>query len=300
MDDLQMIQAALTHEPPADVIAEGRERLRNAHREQATPHRRAWLRRPVLVAGGLALAAAAAAVVVGIGPGQSGHAPPQQSSIRLTAEVLDKAARSTETQPAAPEPKPKQWVHWTVFEYDHHGGSGWKAGEVGEIWERFDGSQSASLKNGKLWVLPKEAVRPGDDGSPMGAYRLLAALPTDPQAMLTTLYRKVGNDWRGEGVAGDNLAFENIKQLLWNSPVSPPPRVQAAIYRALARIPGVTVRTSVEYAPGQTAIGIYSPRSPNGSRTAILLDPATYRMIGMLGSLSLTRSDATMASPGQR
>jgi hypothetical protein len=299
MDDLQMIQAALTHEPPADVVAEGRERLRNAHREQDPSRRRAWLRRPVLVAGGLTVAAAAAAVVVGIGPGQNGHAPPQQSSIRLTGEVLDKAARSTETQPATPEPKPKQWLHWTVFEFDQHGESG---GKPAELWERFDGSQSAALEKGKLVVDPKEAVRPGDDGSPMGAYRILAALPTDPQAMLTTLYRKVGSDPRGEGVSGDSRAFENIKQLLANSPVSPPPRVQATMYRALARIPGVTVRTSVEYAPGRTAIGIYAPPSPNRTPNAILLDPATYRMIGGLGSGgAATRSAAVLvARPGQR
>lgn len=297
MDDLQMIQAALTHEPPAEVVAEGRERLRNAHREQATPLRRAWLRRPVLVAGGLAVAAAAAAVVVGIGPGQDGHAPPQQSSIRLTAEVLDKAARSVGTQSAAPVPKPKQWLHWTMFVYHYHYKSGWTKFE---LWERFDGSQTATLENGKLSIDPKRRVIPHDEGSPMGAYRILAALPTDPQAMLTTLYRKVGSDPRGSGVTGDNLAFENIKQLLWNSPVSPPPRVQAAMYRALARIPGVTVRTRVEYAPGRTAIGVYAPPLPNHNASVILLDPATYRMIGMLGSLSLTRSDATMASPGQR
>ncbi|MEV5753074.1 CU044_5270 family protein [Actinoallomurus sp. NPDC052308] len=212
--------------------------------------------------------------------------------------MLDKAARITETRPAAPVPRPEQWLYWTGLEYHYHGGTGVKRFE---IWTRFDGKQDATMSNGKLVVSREWADRPITDGSPVGAYRILAALPTDPQAMLTTLYRKVGSEWRGEGVIGDRRAFENIKQLLWNSPVSPPPRVQAAMYRALARIPGVTVRTSVEYAPGRTAIGIYAPPLPNHNASVILLDPATYRMIGMLGSLSLTRSSAILvARPGQR
>jgi hypothetical protein len=112
-----------------------------------------------------------------------------------------------------------------------------------------------------------------DESTPLGAYRLLASLPTDPRALLTALYEKVGSEPRG--TTGDQLAFDNIRQLLWDFVAGAPPRTEAALYRALALLPGVEVRQNVEYAPGRTAIGVFRPAGH-----AILLDPATYRMIG--------------------
>jgi hypothetical protein len=259
MNDLDVVRTmrADAPVPSADRLAAGRERLRAAVRPRPV-HRR----RPVLLVcgGGLAVAVAAGAVGVSTGSRDGGYRPAADT------EVLDKAAQVVEKQPE-PVLKPRQWVYYRFAQYSH--GSGTTADDS---WIRMDGMQDASVLSGKVVVVTHRRAE-SSEGTPLGAYRLLAALPTDPRAMLTTLYKKVGSEPRG--TTGDQLAFDNIQQLLWNSVAGAPPRVEATLYRALALIPGVKVRSSVEYAPGRTAIAVFRPASH-----ALLLDPATYRMLG--------------------
>ena len=66
-------------------------------------------------------------------------------------------------------------------------------------------------------------------------YRLLQTLPTNPHALLALIYRVE----RGHGPGPDQEAFVTIGDLLRNTIA--PPKVAAALYRAAALIPGVTL-----------------------------------------------------------
>ena len=68
--------------------------------------------------------------------------------------------------------------------------------------------------------------------------------------------------------------FDNIRQLLWDSPLGAPPRVEAALYRALAQLPGIQVIQKTKDGAGDRAIALVY------GDTQLLLDPATYRFIG--------------------
>ncbi|GAA4617560.1 hypothetical protein GCM10023195_78450 [Actinoallomurus liliacearum] len=276
MNDLDLVREmrADAPEPSAGQLAAGRDRLRSAFGSPAASARSrpALIRRPAIIAGGLALAAAATAVVVTVGGSgrQEGHVGPRPSSIQLAAatEVLDKAARTVESRPA-PKLEPHQWLYYRFTAYHHAAG-----GETDQSWIRMDGMQDASMVGGKL-VVTRHSTAESAEGTPLGAYRLLASLPTDPHALLATLYAKVGSEPRGGGQSKQELAFENIQQLLWNSPAGAPPRVQGALYRALAQLPGIQVKRDFQYAPRRTAIAVFHlPTS------AILLDPTSYQMIG--------------------
>ena len=94
-------------------------------------------------------------------------------------------------------------------------------------------------------------------------------------------------DWenRASGSAVSELAptsqgqaeFDYLAQLLWNAYAAAPPAAQANVYRAMAVISGVTVRTGLTNAVGRTAIGV----SANGGVSWLLLDPRTYQVIGI-------------------
>ncbi|GII32687.1 CU044_5270 family protein [Planotetraspora mira] len=277
MNDLDFVREMRADAPetsPARLSA-GRERLRTAITSPAaTParSRRTLPRRPLLVAGGLTLATAVAAagVVVGFPHDDGAVVAPRPTAFQLSAasEVLNKAALAVEGQPKRAY-TPTQWLYYKAFSYQY--GS---ALTTSETWETFDGMKDADVATGKLVVYRHTRTGPSD-GTPLGAYRLLTSLPTDPDAMIAALYEIAGSPPEDGGLSRDEFAFRSIQQLVWNSLAGAPPHVQAALYRALGRLPGVEVRSKVEYAPGRSAIGVFS--SPTH---ALLLDPVTYRMIG--------------------
>jgi hypothetical protein len=74
-------------------------------------------------------------------------------------------------------------------------------------------------------------------------------------------------------------------QLLWNSPIGAPPKIQAAIVRALTKIPGMRAE-QVKDILGRPAIGLYRPGL---THAYLLLDPHPYQVIGRL---NITTPDA--------
>jgi len=81
-------------------------------------------------------------------------------------------------------------------------------------------------------------------------YRELQALPTDPDA----LYRKIWADTDGQGPTHEEAALEAIGAMLSKATLLP--EVDAALYRAAARIPGVSVAEHAEDAAGRRGIGL--------------------------------------------
>ena len=130
--------------------------------------------------------------------------------------------------------------------------------------------------NGKV-VRPspgEPAVTCGEGTVNGPTYRLLQSLPADPRALLNLIYA----DTRGEGqaVGPDGEAFTTIGDLIREAIV--PPRTAAALYRAAALIPGVTLVGHVTNAVGQPGIAI--AWSNGQGRMEWIFDQATLQFIG--------------------
>ncbi|WP_369212239.1 CU044_5270 family protein [Streptomyces flavofungini] len=105
-------------------------------------------------------------------------------------------------------------------------------------------------------------------------YRWLAALPTDPDALLEYLYDKMPEHERSEP---DQAVFDEIGSLVGGVM---PPRTAAALYRAAARIPGVEKTDRVKDAIGRRGLGIVRNDTTYGQRTEWVFDPDTLAYIG--------------------
>ncbi|MER5938573.1 CU044_5270 family protein [Streptomyces sp. NPDC001928] len=81
-------------------------------------------------------------------------------------------------------------------------------------------------------------------------YRELQALPTDPGA----LYDKVWSETEGQGPTHEEAALEMIGSMLEGATLLPD--VGATLYRAAARIPGITVVDDAEDASGRSGVGL--------------------------------------------
>ncbi|MDX6353536.1 MAG: hypothetical protein QOF98_439 [Streptomyces sp.] len=198
--------------------------------------------RPLIAAG------AAAAIVSGILvalPSSSDRDQP-----RTAATILAEAAAYAESQ-TVPKPAPNQWVFQDTVSCQ-------LGCELQPVWDRADGS---------LWAVPDQIYgkpfttlklrteKPWYNDpmrfDPRKAYDLLAALPTDPQKLLD----KVSTDRAFNSTAGyekvtPTRQFDIIVDILQNAAVIPA-KVNAALYRALALIPGAKLLDK----PGKDAYG---------------------------------------------
>jgi hypothetical protein len=140
----------------------------------------------------------------------------------------------------------------------------------------FNGQRSAYYQAGRLVThsAPSATVI---NGSPMAAYDELSKLPPYPQALLAALRTMSAGQVTVTGSA-QVREWENIVQLLWNSPVAAQPKLQAEIFVALTKLPGLRVE-HVKDALGKPAIGLYLPAAGHSD---LLLDPGTYQVIGRL------------------
>ncbi|MFF7472698.1 CU044_5270 family protein [Streptomyces sp. NPDC008092] len=81
-------------------------------------------------------------------------------------------------------------------------------------------------------------------------FRELRTLPTDPDALLEKIYAGT----KGEGRTRRSAALEKIGDLLPDATLLP--ELDAALYRAAARIPGVSVVADAKDRTGRTGIGL--------------------------------------------
>ncbi|MQA88011.1 MAG: hypothetical protein GEV03_26170 [Streptosporangiales bacterium] len=109
---------------------------------------------------------------------------------------------------------------------------------------------------------------------PPDSYARLRQLPTDPDELLSHLYRHAPGDRpRSE------RAWMYVTETLGVYPV--PPEVQAAMFGAAAKIPGVTlVRDSVD-AAGRHGVAV--ALEVDGVQEQLIFDPETFRYLGQRG-----------------
>ncbi|WP_063798046.1 CU044_5270 family protein [Streptomyces sp. 150FB] len=295
--------------PDADQLAPSRARMLRAALEESGGRRnvprsgassgRLPRRRMILIP-----AAAALAVVGGViahqpgntaarQPGSTGDGGPRVLSAAASAQALELAAATVENT-GATEPGPKQWVYEksTVFMQGKP--------QTSEQWDRWDGTGSATLPGvapagdakdfdpNKLhvWYGPNQEEKwkkeGYDDRSQRQFYRFLSTLPSDPEAMM----RRVREEHAIGDVKGETRAERDWRELsvLYRS-VLIPPKVRAAMFRAMADIPGTHVEKDVKDPLGRKAIAVtvnYAEPTPSGwqGKQEIFFDPHTYMYLG--------------------
>ncbi|GAA4609705.1 hypothetical protein GCM10023195_39400 [Actinoallomurus liliacearum] len=313
MDDLQMLQLALTeNEPSADVVADGRERLRNAHRKPDTRRSRAWLRPRVGFAGlGLTAVAAAAALVVGLaGPPTPSRTPTGPPRVFPARAILLTAAEK-----AAQEPIGRYWRTHTIDGQAYHvgpAGGGYQIAPFAEtdewhsrtgrdksvMWERELGTRPVTPSDREAWKRagsPSHWTVPSNDvmrrltaaggqwqpdhDTPVQNSAEMEKIATDPAKLRKQL--AVAAD--PTAVAGAFDSLFNGQSILTEIPLSP--KARAAFFRTLAEVPGIRLLPHVQDARGRDGIGLAARSTMrDGSGTVydyeVILDPKTYQIIG--------------------
>ena len=143
-------------------------------------------------------------------------------------------------------------------------------------------------------TLPINAELGDTNGTPPGlsrpTYRWLAALPTDPGALLAYLYAHTPAP---AGRDHDQAVFERIGDLIAESVM--PPRNAAALYKAAARIPGVVADPAATDATGRHGIGIRRDDTRDAERSEWVFDAHD---LSFLGSRTYLTRDTAIGGKG--
>ncbi|MBG0854528.1 CU044_5270 family protein [Streptomyces spinoverrucosus] len=229
-----------------------REFTKEADPRPIPPPRPRPLRRVALVAVPLATAAVVVAISLGTA-GTGAPAEPDQEAVALLDRIAT-AAGAKETVPVRDD----QFVYTRV--------QGTDLWEDGKDWE-YERTDWQAIKGGRTGLARTVVLDPPAGGGPFrdgkstqdmtmypgsgpSDYRRLEALPTDPQKM----YEKIWADTEGQGPTHEEAAMEAIDTLLDRAVLIPD--VSAALYRAAAKIPGVSVVPEATDAAGRHGIGL--------------------------------------------
>ncbi|MGP4095476.1 CU044_5270 family protein [Nonomuraea sp. KM90] len=319
-EDIALIRRFRPAVPPDDPMAKARALARLRHEFDSVPARRRPIGRRAAITG--LVAAGAAVIVVATGyaglledpPRDDPHAAASGGTPRSTPDVtlgtLELAAAAVERQSTPPRPARDQWVYtrqltdFALKPDDSGGRSAEVRGKVTvEEWWKFDGKEKAtSVQGGKLRrsriLGPGEQPRHPDprfNGGAIGGpgvvnrtpnklYDYVAGLPIDPDSLLA----RIRKDYRDKG--RDVTTFGVIAMLFRENQLIPA-KTNAALYRALAKIPGVRVQDATDYA-GRHGIGVVF------GNQLIVLDSRTYRYLGDKRQALL--DSAVVEEPGRR
>jgi hypothetical protein len=291
MNELERMCAEVP--PPAKTaVLEGRRRLLAAANGTLPPAHRPARRLFVLPRTGVRLAvvgALAVTIAVGVtiaqnvgGTDPQGHPRPvlpviPRGPVANAADLLNRAATAAESRPFAP--RPDQWIY--VEDHQRFPAIGTRlttpktplVNFVERTWWRADGRQVARTQeghygDGKLRV---------ESGNQLWKhnYPVLAALPTDPTALddWVAAHEFIGGRKPTNAEERATALYQQYCAVLRNGVA--PPKIEAAIYRAIARIPGVTLRKNTVDMAGRPAIAV--GRIVEGYLSQeILVDPKTY------------------------
>ncbi|MGW3959629.1 CU044_5270 family protein [Amycolatopsis sp. NPDC005003] len=272
MDDMQLLRdfAGPAGLPAAGDLARKRAELLTATVSARPRHRRA-LWGGVTAAG---LAAAVAAVFV-LTPSDAPVGPAPVRPVTDPVGILYAAAAKARALPDV-TPRPDQFVYTKTRLAD---------GRENETWASVDGTH-----DGLSFVFGHETevagCRDGKRVQKEGRGRTVtsrcvphpaapADLPTDADAMLAYLHKST----YGEGDTLHDLGREVVDLAGgWLRPA-----VRAALYEAVAKVPGLVSRTDAKDATGRTVLGITWNSTTEhgiGNQDEFLFDPVTFAYLG--------------------
>ena len=181
------------------------------------------------------------------------------------AQLLSRAATVADVKPAT-DVRDDQWIYVKTAGTQTSPAEGAKDAKfTRQDWQAVDG------KHDGLFILNGQKVR--NDADPISTtYRELQALPADPGALLKKLYADTG----GQGPTHGSAVFEAIGSMLGEASLLPD--VEAALYRAAAKVPGTTV---VNDAAGRHGIGIsFTYTKSDKEPTTWVFDKKTLSYLG--------------------
>jgi hypothetical protein len=266
MNDLEILHD--TFDPPAAPAPAARAEARAALLERA---RRRPRRRRALVAAVVTAGAALAVVATNLDEGGPGGVPGVPIA---SAEVLERAAAAAERKPFTP-PRNDQWIYFEDRWQDKDGNV-----ETQRMWKRADAGSMAWIdESGKLHVedtpWPKGRPRPLLERG----YQGLTTLPTDPDALLDWAYEEAKNV-TGAGLTEHGDVYAIFTGILRSNVV--PPKLEAAIFRALKQVPGVELSTVEVLGRAAYSLG----QTEDWLREELLLDRETYSYLGETGTIT--------------
>jgi hypothetical protein len=235
--------------------------------------------------GALALALAAGVTVVQSVGGTDSHGRPRSilpgvsgARVANAAEALERAAIAAEARTAL-TPRPNQWIF--TKERVSFLTPGPSKGHVNYGWGRVDGKGTAFLdEHGKLRFRPVPKPPTGRHARKLPpepwTYPTLTTLPTDPDALLRWVRRSSGgSDWAAE-------AFDQFTAILRRGGLVPP-KLEAAVFRAMKRLPGVKLVRNGTPAAGHATLAV--GRTNGSLYEEVLLDRKTFAYRGELSQL---------------
>jgi hypothetical protein len=289
VDDLTALRELRAEAPEPDAGRLAATRARLVAGTDRAANRRGFLSlgRPMVLAGAFGLVAALVLTLVQIDRtgGTGDTSPPKAARYASASEVFAQAALVAEARSTDASPRPDQWQYSKSLARQPNEDSG--AGDTMEEWIRYDGKQIARYDDGRLRIsdVPPD---PGDDDlSPQRYAEKLRELPTDPDKLLAHV--RGDRHWIDlpveEGATGaredpDARAFRVISVYLGQQAIMPP-KLEAAMYRALGKIPGVRVEVDVEDAAGRKGLGVFREAGGLDTRQYLILEPETFRYLGM-------------------
>ncbi|GAA2639583.1 CU044_5270 family protein [Streptomyces vastus] len=194
-------------------------------------------------------------------------------------ELLNRIALTANEQPGT-QVRDNQYTYVKIVGFatalNGETGATERTDEAREEWTSVDGTgRTLQQQDGEEFWL--DAPGGGTPNSP--TYRLLEGLPTDPTALLKEIYEDADLN-HGSGtdstLGADQAAFVAIGDMLRYS--AAPPASSAALYRAAARIPGVTTRPDAVDAAGRHGVAV--TRTHDGERNEWIFDKGTLRLLG--------------------
>jgi hypothetical protein len=290
MDDIEMLREARPRRTPSEA---GYSAARAALLERIAgpapePERGRRFRSPRpgvrLAAVGAVAVTIAAGVTVVQSMGADGNGRPRPvvpglpgGRVADARVVLAAAADLAQNRPFTP-PSAGQWTY-TETEYRESGKPGPGVvhtaktplkTRIDRTWTRADGLRVAFYDKGKLVISPTG----GPGVMPPSDYASLAALPRDPDALLAWAYKQKAPPKSGN----PQVVFSLFCSILGYNVL--PPALEAAIYRALAKVPGVTLVKNGVDLQGRPALSV-GYVIEGWVRQEILLDPRTYVFRGL-------------------
>ncbi|MDI6409934.1 CU044_5270 family protein [Streptomyces albus] len=256
-------------------------------RTRRLPLRRSTLWLP---AAALALAGALTVGLVTGGNGDDGSGP-ARAGHGAAGALLDRIANAAAEKDVAPV-RDGQLVYVKSLTAGAEGrpDGTFEPGELHEreVWmsqRRGPVEKLGLIHEDGSWAPLTEMVPPGSPGVREGVdrptYRWLATLPTDPDALLRKLD---GLAEPGEGQERDQAVFELIGRLLGETVM--PPETASALYRAAARIPGVTRTEDAVDAAGRHGIAVTRVDKKAATATSWIFDKRSLAYLGELSRLS--------------
>ncbi|MEV6151258.1 CU044_5270 family protein [Nonomuraea sp. NPDC052129] len=270
MNDLETLREAWDRPDPPSPAAQSAARAALMTRAARPRPKRRWAMRALAVAASAVVIATGATVFQSVG-GRGGQPTLPAANAQV---VLARVAATVQKKDFTP-PRDDQWIYTEMRTRSHEKGLMDKrltprtplTSTIKEFWTRADGKRVGYMTGGKLMT-----TNPGER-TPENTYSMVAALPTDPDKLLAE-FRKIHSVRGGDQ---DDWIFLRFAVTLGQN--VPPPAQEAAIFKAMAKLPGVKVNESAVDNEGRAALSV-SRVSDGWLNREVLLDPSTYAFRG--------------------